>query len=131
MTIGRWLSPATLSACILLAGCGDADKPANYSATGVVKAVARVSPGCSMPRIFYVLSGGCGPPYYRIELTGSSGTLTSSIGASRVNEDDLRRIISERITVGCYRAPDETRVGCTQGLSSINWNGRELLKSAK
>ena len=85
-----------------------------------------------MPRILYVLSGGCGAPYYRIELTtGSSGTMTSTVTPSRVDEEDLRRIISERITVGCYRAADETRAGCPGGLSSITWNGRELVKPAK
>jgi len=58
---------AAVSACSLVAACGDSTSPANHSIDGLVQEISRVSPGCSSPKILVRLFG-CGDPYYLIEL---------------------------------------------------------------
>jgi hypothetical protein len=94
----------------------------------MVQGITRITPGCSGPKII-VTFFGCGAPYYQIELaTAASGLVRTGVGAAKVNEDDLRRILGARVTIKCYRKPDQTGPGCSQQASSITADGRELVR---
>jgi hypothetical protein len=115
---------ALLGACALTA-CGDGPKPANHHITGTVKGIARVTPGCTMPKILYVFFG-CGDPSYRIDLATGTGTVTAHVATTKVTEDDMRSILDQNVTLSCFRAPDEKGSGCSRWATSVNWNGKEL-----
>jgi hypothetical protein len=110
-----------------LAACGESPRAANHQITGAVKTIARVTPGCTMPKILYLFFG-CGDPSYRIELATSTGMVTAHVATTRTTEDDMRSILDQNVTLGCYRAPDAKGNGCSHFATSVTWNGKELLR---
>jgi hypothetical protein len=122
---GFFAGASLLGAACALTACGEGVKPANHHITGTVKSISRVTPGCTMPKILYLFFG-CGDPSYRIELATGTGTMTEHVATTKVTEGDMRSILDQNVTLGCYRAPDERRVGCSRWATSVSWNGKEL-----
>lgn len=104
-----------------LTGCGeDPPKPANTTVSGTIKEIKKVS-HCST-------WWGC-TDSYELWLTADSGERWyGSSNPDRVEENDLRSIVGERVTFRCYR--DHPYTSC-HGLHGLEWNGRELIKPAK
>lgn len=125
MTTSRNWRASALMVLLVLTSCGGSNPP-NTVVEGVVQKITRTRPAC-----FKILSvfGAC-PEYYGFEFrSNTSETWWGHLGVSRADEDDLRRIISERVTFRCYRAADEkSERRCTEALSSLTWNGREILR---
>lgn len=110
----------------MLTACSEGPKPVNHHVSGTVKSIAKVTPGCTMPKILYVFFG-CGDPSYRIELATGAGTARVYVATTKVTEDDMRSILDQNITLSCYRASDEKGNGCSQWATGVNWNGKELM----
>ena len=114
-----------VSAALALASCGETQMPANTTVAGTVKSATRVRPGCYKIEVMF---GGCGRPYYSIDVTSDTAELWSgSVGDMYIEGDDVRRIIGEHVTFRCYRASDAANRHCSQRWSSLVWNGHELI----
>ena len=112
----RWRALPPLAA-LLLASCGDKSLPANTQVSGVVKSASWVRPSCYK---IEMLLGGCGRSYYAINVVSdASESWSGSIGDLRIDEDDIRRVIGERVTFGCYRAHDSRSPRCNQQWSNL------------
>lgn len=79
-----------------------------------------------MPKILHLFFG-CGDPSYRVEIAAPR-PVRVHIDATKVAEDDMRRVIDQDVVMGCYRAADERGMECSKWATSIVFQGRELAK---
>ena len=129
MTASRVFKAATIGISFFLLSCGDSIKPSNTTVEGVVQKVTKKRSSCLK---IVSMFGGCSGEYYRFEIrSDTSGTWSESVGGSRIDEDDVRKVIDERITFRCYRNPEDKTPGCSRGLTSLVWNGREMMRPAE
>ena len=113
----------SVAAILVLLSAASCAKAPNTVVEGVVQTVSRVRPSCL--KILSIF-GGCGENYHLQILSNTSEKWFAWIATSRTEEDWMRRIIGEQVTVRCYRTSGMTFLQCSEELSSLVWNGQEL-----
>lgn len=121
MSITRALSAILI--CSILSGCGD--NAPNHTISGKVTSVTWSKPGCTAPKILLFLFG-CGEASYAIEF--AFPPVKVYLAASKTTREDMQKIIGEQVTARCYRSGTERQNECTDWLTTMNLQGRELVR---